>query len=207
MFASRLATHDPQNLDRSSVPILPSPQPVIAESSATSLVRDPEPLPSDVSSRRLRRGLVRLGGLVAIAVVVVTLGPGLGEVRTRFAHARPVWIVIACAFEVLSVLAYVDVGAALRAFKARPCTSERWCTSSREPSSTAAEVSSHDVSMPSTRVIARPPARAAGARGAGARRAPSHRPRWACSRRTDARRIRCRRRPRNAGSPATSCRA
>jgi hypothetical protein len=38
--------------------------------------------------------------LVAIAVLVVTLGPGLGELRSRFAHARPGWIVIACAFEV-----------------------------------------------------------------------------------------------------------
>jgi hypothetical protein len=45
--------------------------------------------------------------LVTIAVVVVTLAPGLGELRSRFAHARPVWIVSACAFEFLSVLAYV----------------------------------------------------------------------------------------------------
>jgi hypothetical protein len=82
-------------------------QPVIAERSGASLVADPEPLPSVVSPRRLRRGLLRLGGLVAVAVVVVTLAPGLGELRSRFAHARPVWIVIACAFEVLSVLAYV----------------------------------------------------------------------------------------------------
>ena len=34
---------------------------VIAERSGASLVADPEPLPSDVSSHRLRRGLVRLG--------------------------------------------------------------------------------------------------------------------------------------------------
>src|ERR1700758_1349546 len=91
--------------------------------SAAPLVADPEPLPSDVSPRRLRRGLLRLGGLVAIAVVVVTLGPGLGELRSRFAHARPVWIVIACAFEVLSVLAYVP------AFRAVFCTRMSWTTS------------------------------------------------------------------------------
>ena len=78
---------------------------IIAERIGAVAVADPEPLPSDVSPRRLRRGLLRLGGLVAIAVVVVTLAPGLGELRSRFAHARPVWIVIACAFEVLSVLA------------------------------------------------------------------------------------------------------
>jgi uncharacterized protein (TIRG00374 family) len=98
-------------------------EPVIAGGSSASFVGDPEPLPSDVSPRRLRRGLVRLGALVAIAVVVVTLGPGLGELRTRFAHAQPVWIVIACAFEVLSVLAYVP------AFRAVFCTRMSWATS------------------------------------------------------------------------------
>jgi uncharacterized membrane protein YbhN (UPF0104 family) len=98
-------------------------RPVIAERSGAVLVADPEPLPRDVAPRRLRRGLVRLGGLVAIAVVVVTLAPGLGELRSRFAHARPVWIVIACAFEVLSVLAYVP------AFRAVFCTRMSWATS------------------------------------------------------------------------------
>ncbi len=88
-----------------------------------SPVADPEPLPSDVSPHRLRRGLLRLGGLVAIAVVAVTLAPGLGELRTRFADAQPVWIVIACAFEVLSVLAYVP------AFRAVFCTRMSWATS------------------------------------------------------------------------------
>ena len=98
-------------------------QPVIAERSSAPLVADPEPLPGDVSPRRLRRGLVRLGGLLAIAVVVVTLGPGLGDLRSRFAHARPVWILIACAFEVLSVLAYVP------AFRAVFCIRMSWATS------------------------------------------------------------------------------
>jgi hypothetical protein len=56
-------------------------EPIIAVRSGASPVADPEPLPSDVSPRRLRGGLLRLGGVVAIAVVVVTLGPGLGELR------------------------------------------------------------------------------------------------------------------------------
>jgi uncharacterized membrane protein YbhN (UPF0104 family) len=98
-------------------------QPVITESSGASALEDPEPLPSDVSPRRLRRGLLRLGGLLAIAVAVVTLAPGLGELRTRFADAQPVWIVIACAFEVLSVLAYVP------AFRAVFCARMSWATS------------------------------------------------------------------------------
>jgi uncharacterized membrane protein YbhN (UPF0104 family) len=66
---------------------------------------------------------VRLGGLVAIGVVVVTLVPGLGELRNRFAHAQPAWIAIACAFEVLSVLAYVP------AFRAVFCKRMSWGTS------------------------------------------------------------------------------
>ena len=61
--------------------------------------------------------------MVAIAVVVVTLAPGLGELRSQFAQARPVWIVIACVFEVLSVLAYVP------AFRAVFCKRMSWATS------------------------------------------------------------------------------
>jgi uncharacterized protein (TIRG00374 family) len=61
--------------------------------------------------------------LVAVAVVVVTLGPGLGELRSRFSHARLVWIVLAGAFEVLSVLAYVP------AFRAVFCRRMSWATS------------------------------------------------------------------------------
>jgi uncharacterized protein (TIRG00374 family) len=95
----------------------------ISERSVASAVADPEPLPSDVSPHRLRRGVVRLGWLVAIAVLVVTLVPGLGDLRSRFAHARPVWIGIACAFEVLSVLAYIP------AFRAVFCRRMSWGTS------------------------------------------------------------------------------
>src|SRR6202140_2967868 len=98
-------------------------QPVIAEADGAFTVAGPEPLPSDVSPHRLRRGLVRLGALVALAVGGVALAPGLGELRSRFAHAQPVWIVIACAAEVLSVLAYVP------AFRAVFCTRMSWATS------------------------------------------------------------------------------
>jgi uncharacterized protein (TIRG00374 family) len=90
---------------------------------APSTAAGSAPLPNDVSDRRLRRGLIRLGALVAIAVVVVTLVPGLGELRRRFAHAQPVWIAIACTLEVLSVLAYVP------AFRAVFCTRMSWRTS------------------------------------------------------------------------------
>ena len=61
--------------------------------------------------------------MVAIVIVVVTLAPGLGELRRRFADAQPAWIVIGCVFEVLSVLAYVP------AFRAVFCTRMSWGTS------------------------------------------------------------------------------
>ena len=96
---------------------------MVAEPRGVSLVADPEPLSSDVSPHRLSRALLRLGGLVAIAVVVVTLAPGLGELRRRFAAAQPVWIVVGCVFEVLSVLSYVP------AFRAVFCTRMSWGTS------------------------------------------------------------------------------
>jgi uncharacterized protein (TIRG00374 family) len=98
-------------------------QPIIAERAVVTLVAEPEPLSGDVSPHRLRRGLLRLGGLVAIVVAVVTLAPGLGELRRRFAQAQPGWIVIACAFEVLSVLSYVP------AFRAVFCKRMSWGTS------------------------------------------------------------------------------
>src|SRR5438132_6304824 len=80
------------------------------------------PLPAEVSPNRLRRALVRLGALVVLGVVAVTLVPGLGELRGRFAHARPIWIAIGCALEVLSALAYVI------AFRVVFCTRMRWGT-------------------------------------------------------------------------------
>jgi uncharacterized membrane protein YbhN (UPF0104 family) len=98
-------------------------QPLIAEPRVVSLVADPEPLSSDVSPHRLRRALLRLGGLVAIVVVVITLAPGLGELRRRFADAQPGWIVIGCVFEVLSVLSYVP------AFRSVFCRRMSWGTS------------------------------------------------------------------------------
>jgi hypothetical protein len=70
-------------------------------------VSAPEPPPGGVSPNRVRRALVRLGALIVVVVALVTLLPGLGHLRSRFAHARPIWLVIACALEVLSVLAYV----------------------------------------------------------------------------------------------------
>lgn len=66
---------------------------------------------------------MRLGGLIALVGAVVTLAPGLGELRDRFARAQPAWIVAGCALEVLSTLSYVP------AFRAVFCTRMSWGTS------------------------------------------------------------------------------
>jgi uncharacterized membrane protein YbhN (UPF0104 family) len=84
---------------------------------------EPAPLPSALAPRRVRRALIRLFVLALVAVVATVLLPGLGELRKRFAHANPVWISIAAAFEVLSVLAYVP------AFRIVFCTRMSWTTS------------------------------------------------------------------------------
>jgi uncharacterized protein (TIRG00374 family) len=82
-----------------------------------------DPLPSTVSTNRVRRACIRAGVLLVFAIVVIVLLPGLGGLRGRFAQAQPVWIVIGCALEVLSTLSYV------LAFRFVFCTRMSWGTS------------------------------------------------------------------------------
>jgi uncharacterized protein (TIRG00374 family) len=67
--------------------------------------------------------LVRLVALVLVAIVVITLLPGLGQLRQRFADANAGWISVAAAMELLSALAYVP------AFRIVFCTRMSWGTS------------------------------------------------------------------------------
>jgi uncharacterized membrane protein YbhN (UPF0104 family) len=82
-------------------------------------------MPDEVSPRRVRRGLVRLGALIAFGAIVITLLPGLGSLRHRFDHANGGWIAAAVVFELLSTLAYVP------AFRSVFCTRMRWGTSAQ----------------------------------------------------------------------------
>lgn len=86
-------------------------------------VVEPAQLPSAVSPKRVRQGLLRLGTVIVLAVVVLELVPGLGELRGRLVHAQPVWIAVGCALEVLSALSYVP------AFRVVFCTRMSWGTS------------------------------------------------------------------------------
>lgn len=72
------------------------------------------------SSRRLRRGVVQLAALGVVIVVVVLTGPGLGELRSRVAHASGGWLVAGIGLEVLSALCYVVV------FRAVFCPRMTW---------------------------------------------------------------------------------
>jgi uncharacterized membrane protein YbhN (UPF0104 family) len=63
---------------------------------------------------------VQLAGVGAVIGVLVLVGPGLGELRTRLAHASPGWLFAAVGFEVLSALAYVVI------FRAVFCPSMGW---------------------------------------------------------------------------------
>jgi uncharacterized protein (TIRG00374 family) len=67
----------------------------------------PEPLPRELSAGGFAR---RAGGLVLVGLVVALLIstlPGLDEVRERFAHAEPGWLVALFFLEVASCLSYV----------------------------------------------------------------------------------------------------
>jgi uncharacterized membrane protein YbhN (UPF0104 family) len=80
----------------------------------------PEPLPRELSTGGFAR---RAGGLVLVGLVVALLIstlPGLDEVRERFAHAEPGWLVALFFLEVASCLSYVV------AFRGVFCTRLTW---------------------------------------------------------------------------------
>lgn len=69
--------------------------------------RVPEPLPSELSSRKLGRRLLGFALLLAIVAALITTLPGLDEVRDRFQHASPLWLVAAALLELCSCLSFV----------------------------------------------------------------------------------------------------
>jgi uncharacterized protein (TIRG00374 family) len=61
--------------------------------------------------------------LLVLAVIVITVGPGLGGLRHQFDRASAGWIVVGCVLEIASCLAYVV------AFRVVFCTRMSWGTS------------------------------------------------------------------------------
>src|SRR4029077_17340690 len=90
-------------------PLVASPQAEIGRLRESPVMASsmPEPLPRELSPGGFAR---RAGGLVLVGLVVALLIstlPGLDEVRHRFAHAEPGWLVALFFREVASCLSYV----------------------------------------------------------------------------------------------------
>jgi uncharacterized protein (TIRG00374 family) len=82
-----------------------------------------EPLPRELEGRRLRRRVLQVVALLVVVGLVAWFAPGLGEVRERLEDARPGWLVLAVALELLSCLSYVLM------FKPVFCPRMSWRTS------------------------------------------------------------------------------
>jgi uncharacterized membrane protein YbhN (UPF0104 family) len=67
----------------------------------------PEPLPGELQPNRLRRRALTVVALLVVVGLVAWLAPGLGELRERLGEARPGWLALAVALELLSCLSYV----------------------------------------------------------------------------------------------------
>jgi uncharacterized protein (TIRG00374 family) len=65
--------------------------------------------PSQLSAHTVRSRLLFVLAIVAVVVAVVVLLPGLGELRTRLAHASAGWLLVGVALKLLSGLGYVAV--------------------------------------------------------------------------------------------------
>jgi uncharacterized membrane protein YbhN (UPF0104 family) len=82
-----------------------------------------EPLPDDFSSSRLKRSLLILAVVVLVVVAAITLVPGLGSLRERFAGASPGWLTFAAVLQLGSCASYVLV------FRGVFCRHMSWVTS------------------------------------------------------------------------------
>src|SRR4051794_7560607 len=84
---------------------------------------EPEPLPEEFSSSRLRHSLLVVVSVVLAVVAAVLLVPGLASLRSQFAGAQPAWLAFAAALQLGSCAAYV------LAFRGVFCQRMSWRTS------------------------------------------------------------------------------
>jgi uncharacterized protein (TIRG00374 family) len=73
------------------------------------VARDDLEGPAQLSAHKVRTRLLFLLALVAAVVAAVTLLPGLGELRSRLAHASLLWLALGVALKLFSGLGYVAV--------------------------------------------------------------------------------------------------
>jgi uncharacterized membrane protein YbhN (UPF0104 family) len=67
----------------------------------------PVTMPRELDPRRLLRRTLQVVALLAALVLIVLLAPGLGDVRDKLEGAKPGWIALAAAFELVSGVSYV----------------------------------------------------------------------------------------------------
>ncbi len=82
--------------------------------------RDLDDVPEQLSRRNVRTRVLFALALVAVVVLAVVLLPGLGELRSKLAHASPGWLALGVALKLLSGLGYVAV------FRMIFCRRMRW---------------------------------------------------------------------------------
>ncbi|MDX6716923.1 MAG: putative heme transporter, partial [Baekduia sp.] len=66
-------------------------------------------MPDALSPRHLAQRVAQIAVLGIVVVLALATLPGLGDVRDRFADARPVWIAVALVLEVGSIVSFVVV--------------------------------------------------------------------------------------------------
>jgi uncharacterized protein (TIRG00374 family) len=83
----------------------------------------PVTMPRELDPRRLLRRALEVAAVIGLLVLIIFLAPGLGEVRGKLEGAKPGWIALAVAFELMSCTCYV--------FMFRPifCSHMPWRTS------------------------------------------------------------------------------
>ena len=77
-------------------------------------------MPDELSPRRVGRRLLELAVVVAVVVVFVVTGPGLGDLRRDLTDAQSGWVVAAVGLEIVSALSYVVI------FRAVFCRRMQW---------------------------------------------------------------------------------
>lgn len=74
-------------------------------------------MPPELDARHLLRRVIQVALVALVIVAAVSALPDLGDVRERFAGARPAWLAAALALETGSILAF-DVATLWAAFQA-----------------------------------------------------------------------------------------
>jgi uncharacterized protein (TIRG00374 family) len=91
-----------------------------ADAQQAAVAREELAAPPSMQRASVRRRALTLVAAVAAVVAVVTLVPGLANVRSRFAHGNPYWLTLGAALKLLSGLSYVA------AFRSVFCRGMSW---------------------------------------------------------------------------------